>query len=577
MRRLALAAALLFLTVGAPAAATGAERPVELRGAWAHATHWKTKADADRMLDRAEAMHLNAVYLLVYYWGGQAAYRTDLAPLLGGVPDGFDPLAYAVAEAHRRGIQMHAWFVNGAYHTRDGNGILDERPEWRAVDLAGRRTGWFDLCRPAVRAWQADLMLDCLRRYPLDGLHFDYIRFDNKTVCACPGCRERLRNEAGFDLESLRYPELPALGNVSGNPLLEPTTARVLARFENGDPAVAVNDLGKGRVVLLNWHTHRWCPLAVATGLERLLAERGVEPGGRVFALASEGMGDRRSTYFQIGRDLMRGWGYEVDKVTDASLADLPAGAAVVMHGIYDMPDAVAEDLLAHVEAGGVAVVSDGPVRAVNRHASARQLLGFNRTGRYFSGWKEMHPTNPPSRYLPVSDRDLDLAAEKAKWAFWDRWRMDQVTDLVRRVAEGAGTIRPEAAVTAAVFRTPAHAEDVLQDWPRWHRDGLCDYVMPMAYNATLDGFEEHFPAWRKVTPTFERIVPGIGAHRIAPEQTGEARAAEIGNQVEACRRRGAPGVCLFVLNAIDDATAEALGRTVFRGEAAPDEAGHGK
>jgi uncharacterized lipoprotein YddW (UPF0748 family) len=247
------------------------------------------------------------------------------------------------------------------------------------------------------------------------------------------------------------------------------------------------------------------------------------------------------------------------------------------MHGIYDMPDAVAKDLLAHVEAGGVAVVSDGPVRAVNRHASARRLLGFKRTGRYFNGWKEMHPADPPSPHLPVADRDLDLAAEKAKWAVWDRWRMDQVTDLVRRVAEGAPKVRPGTAVTAAVFRTPEHAANVLQDWPRWHRERLCDYVMPMAYEATFDGFEEHFPAWRKVTPTLERLVPGIGAYRIAPEQTGEARAAEIGKQVEACRRRGAPGVCLFVLNAIDDATAEALGRNVFRGEAAPYDPGHGE
>jgi uncharacterized lipoprotein YddW (UPF0748 family) len=572
MRRLAIAIAVsLVLTTAAPAA----EQPVELRGAWAHATHWKTKADADRMLDRAEAMHLNAVYLLVYYWGGHAAYRTDMAPLLGGVPDGFDPLGYAVAEAHRRGIRMHAWFVNGSYHTRGDKGILDERPEWRAVHLSGRRAPWFDLCQPAVRQWQADLMLDCLRRYPLDGLHFDYIRFSSKTVCACPACRERVKKDTGFDIASIRYPELPALGTASGNPLVEPTTARVLARFENGDPAVAVNDLGKGRVVLLNWHVHRWCPMAVGTGLKRLLAERGLRAGDRVFALASEGMGDRRESYFAVGRDLMQGWGYEVDKATDADLPDLPAGAAVVMHGIYDMPDQVARYLLAHVEAGGAAVFSDGPVRAVNRHASARRLLGLERSGRYFSGWKEMHPTDPPSPYLPVADRQLDLAAEKAKWAVWDRWRMDQVTDLVRRVSEGAADVRPEAVVTAAVFRTPEHAAHVLQDWPRWHRERLCDYVIPMAYEATLEPFEEHFPAWRQVTPTLDRIVPGIGAYRIAPEKTGEARAAEIGKQIEACRRRGARGVVLFVLNAIDDATAEALGRTAFPGKTAPYAPGH--
>ena len=47
-------------------------------------------------------------------------------------------------------------------------------------------------------------------------------------------------------------------------------------------------------------------------------------------------------------------------------------------------------------------------------------------------------------------------------------------------------------------------------------------------------------------------------------------RAGEIAKQVAVCRRHGAKGIVMFVLKAIDDATAEALGRTAFPGKVKP-------
>ena len=568
MRRIAVAATVLLCVC---ALAPAAEQPVELRGAWTHPTSWKTQADADRMLDRADAMNLNALFMLVYYYGGQAAYRTDLAPMLEGVEDGFDPLGYAVAEGGKRGIEVHAWFVNGPGRTRKGEGPLEKRPEWKAMDLMGRRIDWFDLCRPEVRAYQARLMLDCLKRYPVASLHFDYIRFPGRqAVCACPECRRLCREESGVDLDTLRFTDLPAIGEVDGNPLAQPTTVRTLVRFENSEPALAIHDLGKGRVVLLNWKPHRWCPVAVATAVKRLLAERGVKEGDRVLALDHSSNKDRRWQRYQEAQGWAAALGYVAKRATDEHLTALPPGAAVFMEGFYDMPDEAAEHLTRHVEAGGVAVFMDGPVFAVNRRESARQLLGFKRSGKYFKGVKELHVTDAGADLVPHGKRSLDLDTVRADWAKWTQWRKDQISDLVRKVAEGGPGVRPGALVTAAVFRTKEAAESVHQDWPRWHREGWCDYVIPMSYVETPEELDAHFGWWKQLDPPLARIIPAVGAFKIAPDLKGEARAAEIGKQVAVCRRHGARGVCLFVLKAIDDATATALGRTVFPGKAKP-------
>jgi len=78
------------------------------------------------------------------------------------------------------------------------------------------------------------------------------------------------------------------------------------------------------------------------------------------------------------------------------------------------------------------------------------------------------------------------------------------------------------------------------------------------------------FGWWKGIDPDLRRIIPAVGAFRIAPDQTGEARAAEIAKQVAVCRRQGARGIVMFVLKAIDDATAEALGKAAFPGKAKP-------
>ena len=106
----------------------------------------------------------------------------------GNTPPAFDPLAVACREAHRRGMALHAW-VNvmpawrGARPPTDSRQLYNAHPDWFWYDQRGRRQPLGDFyislnpCLPEVRQYLVGLMREIATRYPVDGLHLDYIRF----------------------------------------------------------------------------------------------------------------------------------------------------------------------------------------------------------------------------------------------------------------------------------------------------------------------------------------------------------------------------------------------------------------
>ena len=434
------------------------------------------------------------------------------------------------------------------------------------MDMAGERIDWFDLCQSAVRQWQAALMTEVLENYNVDGVHFDYIRFPRQNVCTCPTCRRQAAAD-GITIGELVYPALPAWGVFEGNPLVRPTTARVLAAFDDGVPAVAVNRLGRGEVILFNWHADRNTPKAIDTAMRRALVRLGAAQGKTVWVLDSAVNAERygRGPYHD-GADLVEALGFQPERVEDDGLADLPTAAVVLLPKHYMMTQRQAGQLLAHVRAGGGVMFLDAPVFAMETKV-ARELLGFRRVGEYFSGDRLLLATAAKDNFVPAdrSRREIHRHSERAKAEKWIQWRKDQITRLVADVSRRAGRL-----VTAAVFCTPDGAEAVLQDWPRWLGGGLLDYAVPMAYVESVDELKGMLAWWKTLDPALARIVPGIGAARIADDRPPAEAAELIARQLDFCREAGARGFVLYNLEGIDDETAALLGREVITGKARP-------
>lgn len=138
------------------------------------------KAELLRNLELARELKLNAVVFQVRPMC-DAVYESKIEPwsefLTGkmGKPQAFDPLRFLIAEAHRRGILVHAWFnPYRAFHpgakTVSENHISKRRPD--LVRKYGKYL-WLDPSDREVQEYSLSVVLDVVRRYDVDGIHFD--------------------------------------------------------------------------------------------------------------------------------------------------------------------------------------------------------------------------------------------------------------------------------------------------------------------------------------------------------------------------------------------------------------------
>jgi uncharacterized lipoprotein YddW (UPF0748 family) len=167
----------------------------EFRGAWVASVaniDWPSKpglttnqqqAELIAILDRAAKLKLNAVILQVRP-ASDALYQSKYEPWsefltgqMGKAPAPYyDPLAFAVEEAHKRGLELHAWF--NPYRARhaqsksiiSANHISKTHPE--LVKHYGKYL-WLDPGEKAVQDYTIDVIMDVVNRYDIDGVHLD--------------------------------------------------------------------------------------------------------------------------------------------------------------------------------------------------------------------------------------------------------------------------------------------------------------------------------------------------------------------------------------------------------------------
>jgi uncharacterized lipoprotein YddW (UPF0748 family) len=110
-----------------------------------------------------------------------AIYKSEIEPwsefLTGemGKAQNFDPLEFLTGEAHRRGILVHAWFnpyraFHPAAKTVSKNHITKTRPD--LVRKYGKYL-WLDPTSKEVQDYSVRVVADVVRRYDIDGVHFD--------------------------------------------------------------------------------------------------------------------------------------------------------------------------------------------------------------------------------------------------------------------------------------------------------------------------------------------------------------------------------------------------------------------
>ena len=194
-RRAFTLAALATLAAAPDAGAAPRRRNAvtEMRGVWVATvanrdwpsrpglTAAEQRAELAGLLDLAVRNRLNAVMFQVRptadaLWPSSYEPWSEFLTGTQGRDPGWNPLQTAVHEAHARGLELHAWFnpYRVATHTDltrlAASHPARRHPEW-VVPYGGKL--YYNPGLPEVRAFVQDAMLDAVRKYPVDAVHFD--------------------------------------------------------------------------------------------------------------------------------------------------------------------------------------------------------------------------------------------------------------------------------------------------------------------------------------------------------------------------------------------------------------------
>lgn len=140
------------------------------------------------LLDSLKTLNVNCVMLQTRV-RGDVLYPSKIEPFskvltgVSGRDPGYDPLAFAIDECHKRGMQLHAWIVTLPL------GKIKHVASHRAKALNKR---YPQLCRvydgswymepgePGTAEYLAGLAAEMVTNYELDGIHLDYIRYPDR-------------------------------------------------------------------------------------------------------------------------------------------------------------------------------------------------------------------------------------------------------------------------------------------------------------------------------------------------------------------------------------------------------------
>jgi uncharacterized lipoprotein YddW (UPF0748 family) len=131
-------------------------------------------------------------------WAGLAHYASDVLPRSANFERYGDQIAQCVAAAHRHGLEVHVWKVNWNLVNAPKAFVEKLRAAGRTmVNSRGKAEDWLCPSHPENFQLERDSMLEVARKYAVDGLHFDYIRYPGGDCCYCDGCRQRFEAHSG--------------------------------------------------------------------------------------------------------------------------------------------------------------------------------------------------------------------------------------------------------------------------------------------------------------------------------------------------------------------------------------------
>lgn len=152
----------------------------------------RQKQELRDILDKYQQLHLNTVLLqtrvrgTMIYPSALEGWDPSLTGQAGKDP-GYDPLQFAIEECHKRGMELHCWMVtipsgNAKVHKQLGSKTVTKSHPQIAKRI---KDYWYlDPGNPTTKDYLASLCEEITRKYDIDGIHFDFIRYPENSADA---------------------------------------------------------------------------------------------------------------------------------------------------------------------------------------------------------------------------------------------------------------------------------------------------------------------------------------------------------------------------------------------------------
>jgi len=172
-------------------------KPTEGRGIWVIAYQIASPDNIRKIVETAKENNFNTLFVQIVV-GGYAYYNSDILPRSENLTDSlFDPLKDIIEEAHKKGLEVHAWINTYIVWSREAlpkasNHILYQHPDWFLIDDNGKSMSeytkddmiwhnvegmYLDAGKKEVKDWMYNIFMEVTRNYDVDGVHFDFVRY----------------------------------------------------------------------------------------------------------------------------------------------------------------------------------------------------------------------------------------------------------------------------------------------------------------------------------------------------------------------------------------------------------------
>jgi uncharacterized lipoprotein YddW (UPF0748 family) len=169
----------------------------EFRGVWEHTGLGLYPGDWERTCRELATNHLNALFVNLLS-GGVAHYPNPVLPSSTSFRRYGDQLAAALKAAHAHGLQVHCWAICWNPGNAPDEFMAKLKKAGRLQQTAaGKVMPWLSPSHPDNVALLLKAYEDLARRYPVDGLHLDYVRYSDRSVDFSPATRRAFEQWRG--------------------------------------------------------------------------------------------------------------------------------------------------------------------------------------------------------------------------------------------------------------------------------------------------------------------------------------------------------------------------------------------